>query len=145
MWNINRPMRASTWEISFFLSQNSCSFIDLSSSNDMLNWNMRVSSSWIVIFLEFHSLSLYFTQISSKFHMNFWIISFSFLKFPWNSLTFGIPWKIPWGAQNSLDFAKPRIIPWKWKPCASTVYLWTCFLWQCTSECSTIATSEISI
>ena len=71
----------------FHFSSNLCSFIVLFSSNDMLKWNMRVSASGIVIFLEFDSFSLHFTQISLN-SLNFWIISFSFLKFPWNSLNF---------------------------------------------------------
>ena len=41
----------------------------------------------LMIFLEFDSISLYFTQISLN-SLNFWITSFSFLKFPWNSLNF---------------------------------------------------------
>ena len=88
----------------FLFSSILCSFMVLFSSNDMLKWNMRASASGIVIFLEFDSISLYFTQISlnslnfwiislyftqiSLNSLNFWIISFSFLKFPWNSLNF---------------------------------------------------------
>ena len=60
-------------------SSNSCSFIVLFSSNDMLKWNTRASASGIVIFLEFDSFSLHFTQISFN-SLNFWIISLKFLK-----------------------------------------------------------------
>ena len=56
-------------------------------SNETHKRAKRASASGIVIFLEYDSFSLYFTQISLN-SLNFWIISFSFLKFPWNSLNF---------------------------------------------------------
>ena len=73
----------------FHISSILRSFIVLFSSNDFaqIKFSERASASRIVIFLEFDSISLYITQISLN-SLNFWIISFSFLKCPWNFLNF---------------------------------------------------------
>ena len=78
--------RASTWEISFYAHLQFFSAV-MTCENEICERAKWASSSGIVIFFEFDSIALYFIQISLNY-LKFWIISFSFLKFPWYSLNF---------------------------------------------------------
>ena len=110
----DQAKRASEHLRNHHFSSNLCYSIVLYSSNDMLKWNMRASeASERLRNCDFPWIWFNFFVIYSDFFEfpDFLNNSFSFLKFPWNSLNFcfGIPWKIPWGVQNSLDFVKKEI------------------------------------